>query len=89
MVGNDFNPSSVILSHSFNGVVAYVGRSVLSKVKLATCTKRTLRIMLVSDEYLECVETSPRVFEPVTARVQVDVSRLLIPAHEIVVLQYL
>ena len=40
MVGNDFNPASVIWCHNSVGVVAYVGRSVLLKVKTAECTKK-------------------------------------------------
>jgi hypothetical protein len=37
--GTIFNPASVIWCHDSTGFVAYVGRSVLLKVKIAECTK--------------------------------------------------
>jgi hypothetical protein len=37
---NEFQSPSVIMCHNSIGVVAYVGRSVLLKVKLAECTKK-------------------------------------------------
>jgi hypothetical protein len=66
MVLRNFSPPSVIMCHHSIGVVAYVGRSVLLKVKSVKCTKRTPRILLNTVEYPECVETTPRVFGPVT-----------------------
>jgi hypothetical protein len=39
MIGNDFNPASVILCHNSIDVVAYLGISVLLKLKLAECTE--------------------------------------------------
>jgi hypothetical protein len=62
----EFQSPSVIMCHHSIGVVAYVGRSVLLKVKIVKCTKRTPRIVLDSDKYPKCVETTPRVFGPVT-----------------------
>jgi hypothetical protein len=66
MVLRNFSPPSIIMCHHSIGAVAYVGRSVLLKVKSVQCTKRTPRILLDSDEYPECVETTPSVFGTVT-----------------------
>jgi hypothetical protein len=51
MVGNDFNPASVIWCHNSIGAVAYVGKRVLLKVNLSNCTKRIPRIVLSAEEY--------------------------------------
>jgi hypothetical protein len=42
--------------------------------------KRTPRILLNTDEYPECVESTPRVFGPVTARVtnEIPTSRTVV-----------
>jgi hypothetical protein len=68
MMLRNFSHSNVIMYHHSIGVVAYVGRSVLLQEKLAKCTKRTPRILLVSDEYPEWVETTSRLFSPVTVQ---------------------
>jgi hypothetical protein len=56
MVLRNFSPPGVIMGENSTGVVAFVGRSALLKVKIAECTERTPRILLTSDENLECVE---------------------------------
>jgi hypothetical protein len=56
MVGNDFNPASVIWCHISTSVVAYEESSVLFKENLLSVPKRTQRIFLASDENRECVE---------------------------------
>jgi predicted phosphoadenosine phosphosulfate sulfurtransferase len=40
MVGNDFNPASVIWCHNSTGAVAYVGIRVLLKVNMSNCTEK-------------------------------------------------
>jgi hypothetical protein len=66
MVLRNFSPPSVIMCHHSIGAVAYVGRSVLLKVKGVKCTKKDPAHTANTDEYPECVETTPRVFGPVT-----------------------
>jgi hypothetical protein len=51
MVGNDLNPAKVVWCHYGIGVVTYVGRRVLLKVKLSKCTKRIPRILRSTEEY--------------------------------------
>jgi hypothetical protein len=67
-VGTIFNPASVIWCHNSTGAVAYVGRSVLLKVKLAECTKID-PAHIASFRRVSRVRRKPplRVFGPVTA----------------------
>jgi hypothetical protein len=51
----EFQSSSIIMCQQSVGVVDYVGRSVLLKVKLAECTKRNPRTLLASDENRKCL----------------------------------
>jgi hypothetical protein len=68
MVLRNFSPRSVITCHHSIRVVAYVERSVLLKIK----SVKTPRIVLDSDENPECVETTPRVFSPVTETLELE-----------------
>jgi Reverse transcriptase (RNA-dependent DNA polymerase) len=78
MVLRNSGPPSVIMCHHSVGVVAYDGKSVLLKVKSVKCTKRTPRILLDSDEYPECVGTTPRVSSLVTFRTRYGMFEFLV-----------
>jgi hypothetical protein len=66
MVGNDFNPASVILCH--NSIVPWLMSGVVAfKIRVLRVPKTTPRKFLASDGYPSYVENHPLVFGTVTA----------------------
>jgi DUF1365 family protein len=63
MVGNDFNPASVIWCHNSIGAVAYVRRRVATVKNVLSVAKTHRRILLATDEYPKYIENHPLVFD--------------------------